>query len=194
MKKCLSALLTLLLVASALSFGGLTAFAQTNGDFEYKVLSEEDKTCEITGYTGSAEVLDIPAQLDGYTVTSIGIIVFQFRNDLKRVTIPQGVTSIGNNAFFACNNLTEVTIPEGVTSIGTEAFSNCSLTEVNIPQSVTSIGIRTFASCNDLTKFDVDSRNTVYSSKDGVLFNKAQTELLQYPLGKSNASTRFPIM
>ena len=192
MKKCLSALLTLLLVASALSFGGLTAFAQANGDFEYKVLSEEDKTCEITGYTGSAEVLDIPAQLDGYTVTSIGIIVFQCRNDLKRVTIPQGVTSIGNNAFFACNNLTEVTIPEGVTSIGTEAFSNCSLTEVNIPQSVTSIGIRTFASCNDLTKFDVDSRNTVYSSKDGVLFNKAQTELLQYPLGKSNASYAIP--
>jgi hypothetical protein len=35
----------------------------------------------------------------------------------------------------------------------------------------------------------VDSFNSVYSSMDGVLFNKSQTKLIQYPGGKAGAYT-----
>ena len=73
-RRFFAVLLTLAMLLSAVPLTGLTAFAAgiTSGDFQYEVLSETDKTCEITYYTGSATTLDIPSELDGYTVTSIG--------------------------------------------------------------------------------------------------------------------------
>ena len=71
------------------------------------------------------------------------------------------------------------TIPNSVTSIGDWAFSNCHyLTSVVIPNSVTSIGDAAFYDCHRLTSIVVDSNNTVYSSQDEVLYNKAKTVLI----------------
>ena len=66
-----------------------------------------------------------------------------------------------------------------------------SLTSVTIPSSVTSIGDGAFADCTSLTAITVDALNPVYSSVDGVLFNKSQTTLVQYPGAKPEA-TRSP--
>ena len=109
------------------------------------------------------------------------------------VTIPDTndglmVTSIGNEAFFGCVYLTSVTIPGSITNIGSAAFNSClSLTNVEIPASVTSIGDYAFFYCNNLTAIDVDATNPNYSSADGVLFNKDQTTLMQFPFGKSGS-------
>jgi len=82
------------------------------------------------------------------------------------------------------------TIPNGVTSIGSEAFSFCpSLTSVTIPNSVTSIGLAAFAACPSLSAITVDALNPVYSSVDGVLFNKSRTLLIQCPGGKAGSYT-----
>ena len=72
-----------------------------------------------------------------------------------------------------------------VTCIGWMAFSDCSsLTSVTIPNSVTIIRDNAFVSCSGLTSFSVASDNSNYSSKEGVLFNKQQTTLIQYPARK----------
>ncbi len=72
-----------------------------------------------------------------------------------------------------------------VTSIGWYAFYECTgLTSVTIPNSVTSIGVYAFVSCSGLTSFSVAGDNSNYSSKEGVLFNKQQTTLIQYPARK----------
>jgi hypothetical protein len=82
------------------------------------------------------------------------------------------------------------TLPTSVTSIGSEAFSFCpSLTSVTIPNSVTSIPVAAFAACPNLSAITVDALNSVYSSVDGVLFNKSQTLLIQCPGGKAGSYT-----
>ena len=102
------------------------------------------------------------------------------------------VTSIGDDAFYKCSSLTSITIPDSVTSIGSYAFNWCdSLTSITIPNSVTSIGWA-FDGCDKLNQINVDTANTVYSSENGVLFNKDKTELIRYPEGKTDTSYSIP--
>ena len=98
-KKVLSLLLAVIMVLSVIPLTGITVFAETSGDFEYSVLSEDEKTCEITKYNGMATELEIPSQLDGYKVTNIGDYAFQNCISLESVTIPNSVTYIGDSAF-----------------------------------------------------------------------------------------------
>ena len=124
------------------------------------------------------------------SVTNIWKEAFYGCSGLTSVTIGNSVTSIGDYAFYDCSGLTSVTIGNSVTSIGNYVFEYCtSLTSVTIPASVTSIGGISFYYCSSLTSIVVDTGNTVYSSQDGVLYNKAKTVLIQCPGGKSGGLT-----
>ena len=127
------------------------------------------------------------------SVASIGDSAFYSCTSLTNVTIPNSVTSIGDWAFFNCTSLTSIIIPNSVTSIGDSAFKGCtSLTSATIPDSVTSIGDSAFYSCTSLTSIEVSGNNKNYSSLDGVLFNKNKTELITYPLGKTDSEYAIP--
>ena len=84
--------------------------------------------------------VNIPIEIDGKFVTSIGKEAFSNCTGLTEITIPDSVTSIGGRAFSGCTSLTEITIPDGVTSIESGTFFGCtSLTEITLPDSVTDI-------------------------------------------------------
>ena len=124
-----------------------------SGDMVYQA---SDDAATLARYFGADSKVDIPAELGGKPVTSIGGDAFAGCSSLTEVTIPEGVTSIGEYAFAYCSSLTEVTIPEGVTSIRGAAFAYCSsLTEVTIPKSVTSIGVGAFGACSSLTEVTI---------------------------------------
>ena len=149
----------------------------------------------------------------GGNVRSIGEGAFCFCSALTNITIPDSVWSIGSNAFNGCRSLTSITIGNSVTSIGDSAFKNCSdltgviipnsvtsiggyaffrcssLTSITIPYSVTSIGYYAFRDCSNLTAINVSENNEVYSSKEGVFFDKNKTNLIQCPGGKTGAYT-----
>ncbi|MEI7850419.1 MAG: leucine-rich repeat domain-containing protein [Kiritimatiellales bacterium] len=77
-----------------------------------------------------------------------------------------------------------------VTSLEVYAFGSCySLTSIAIGSNVTTIGGDAFYECNNLTEIAVNEGNTLYSSLDGVLFNKDQTVISVYPGGKTGSYT-----
>lgn len=60
-----------------------------------------------------------------------------FRNDISRVIIENGITSIGAYAFARSSNLMDVEIPSSVQKIGIYAFQDCeNLKEVTLPDGV----------------------------------------------------------
>jgi lactocepin len=116
------------------------------------------------------------------SIISIGNYAFWNCKRLVSINIPNSVKKIGNSAFAGCNMLSSITIPDSVEEIGSWAFENCNrLTSLFIPSSVTKIGEQAFGECFNLT-IHVDSDNPVYSSENGVLFNKDRTVLLSYPV------------
>ena len=130
---------------------------------------------EVTGYTGTATAVDIPATHDGFPVVSIGDGAFagSFALRLTSVTIPNSVTNIGERAFQD-NQLTSVTIPNGVTSIGTWAFMRNQLTTVTIPSSVTVLGSSAFEN-NQLTSVTIP--NSVTSMGNSTFRNNQLTSV-----------------
>ena len=100
-------------------------------------------------------------------------------------SIKKGTKVIASFAFENCTDLTRVTIPDSVISIGGDAFYGCSsLSAILIPAGVNNIGSNAFTNCTVLNAINVVTANQVYSSIDGVLFNKGKTELIAYPAGK----------
>ena len=141
-------------------------------------LDKASKTAQVTSqndrspfWTNTITVANIPASVAYKSVT--------YR-----------VTSIGSKAFAYCQELTSATIPNSVTSISNCAFEgNKNLKTVYIGSGVSSIGSLSFEVCYGLQEINVSPSNPYYSSVDGVLFNKSQTELVTCPSGRKGAYT-----
>lgn len=129
-------------------------------------------------------------------ISSIGYAAFVGCNYMTAITVdPQNAFySSANGVLFNKNQTTLIdypggkagsyTIPNSVTVITNVAFATCAkVTSVYIPSSVTNIQPFTFQSCPKLTALTVDALNPTYSSLGGVLFDKNQTLLLQFPTG-----------
>ncbi len=166
---------------------------------EYEYIDLDDGTIEITKYNGTSAKAEIPAQIDGKTVTSIGEGAFNNCEQLVEVWLPESVTNIGDYAFAVCQDLArisfegvthigeyafsgcmglyEISFPDGLTSIGDYAFNSCeNLAGIRIPEGVTSIGYGSFYDCGSMTQASIP--DTVTSIGDSAFFNcKALTHM-----------------
>ena len=116
-----------------------------------------------------------------------------FQNEIKTVTIGSGVTTVGKRAFYNCMQLQNITLPEGVTTIGEYAFYECDkLDGITIPSTVTAIGKAAFFRCYALPAIGVAAGSAHFTSADGVLYNKAKTELVCYPRRKPGTAFTVP--
>lgn len=151
----------------------------TEGQFKYKVLSEEGITesgvTTVTGGTVSATnrvsgydyfgdyVFPETVTHNGveYVITTIGSNLFasvynnpQNHDNMTSVTIPSTVKRIEGNAFSgnqtSKNSLRNVYLSEGLEFIGEGAFANCLIEEIDIPNSVTEIGGAIVYNCPSL--------------------------------------------
>ena len=158
------------------------------GESDYTYNALDDGTIEITGYSGSAENIVIPAQIDGKSVTRIGNNAFE-KSSAKEIVIPDSVTEIGSQAFSGCGKLTGVSIPNSVTMIRDRAFFDCnSLASITIPDSVTDIELQAFCNCTSLKEVTIPASVTYigdeafgyYSDIDGSEIKKVDGFKINY--------------
>jgi hypothetical protein len=149
-------------------------------------------------FGGLTAVLWNPPVPYGYTTNNGTITIVSYTGPGGAVTIPGTinflpVTIIDDLAFFHCTSLIDVTIGANVTSIRSGAFTACfSLTNVTIPSSVTNIVGNRLGYCPSLRAITVDTNNSFYSSVNGVLFDRVQATLFQYPPCRSGGSYTIP--
>ena len=118
-------------------------------------------------------------------ITEIPYGAFENCRNLTNLAIPNGVTKIGAQAFCGAENLTFSGLPASVTEIGELAFFGCNGNEsISLPSGITSIGDGAFAGIKSVKAFAISSANANYSVKNGILYNKAQNEIIQYPKAK----------
>ncbi len=127
------------------------------------------------------------------SVTTVGDECFSGCTAMTSAALSTHLRTIGERGFNNCGKLGSITLPEGLESIGVRGFYVCSsLKKIRIPASVNFIGSLAFCGCSRLTAFDVAAGNSSYASVDGVLFDKAVTQLIAYPIRKTGEEYTIP--
>lgn len=137
--------------------------------------------------------INLPALLN-----NIGSYAFYDCVKLEKIAIPNNVTELNDGVFGKCRALAEISFDANsqLKTIKPEAFLGCSsLTAITIPDYVTKIAFpnalekdsevqSAFRGCANLKGILVSPANSVFSSYDGMIFDKAKTTLLLCPEGK----------
>ena len=130
---------------------------------------DASKTCSVIGYEGSKPlyVFDIPSEVNGYTVTSIGADAFKGCDGIIKINFPSSLTSIVDGAFDGCSLLASMSLPETLTSIGDNAFRGAAALKVlTIPAGVTSLGRQAFYGCTAVDTVYYATKSPVASTAD----------------------------
>ena len=167
----------------------------------------------IPEYMQYADIIKSVSISDG--ITYIGAFSFFNLSSVQEVTFADTITGIGDFAFGFCLGLISVTLPDSLKTIGMYSFYYTSLASLSIPNAVESVGICAFANCYNLTGkinlsasvnyigegafvgtgsgISVEKNNQYYTSdENGVLFDKAKTQLLYYPFNGTATIYEIP--
>ena len=164
--RILSLILTLI-IASASWTGANAQFVETKGTSAhvgniYYFIDEMANTAVVTNKTMS----NIGTDAGGNSYSGAIIIPETFELDNETYT----VIGIQDYAFFGSTELISVDIPGSVTTIGTQVFDECT----------------------KLQEITIQPTNQYFYAKDGVLYNKLQSELIfcaKFKTGKFTVSS-----
>lgn len=174
LQRNISRLMAVLLVLTLLVSGVPAVLAAESGtcgaDLSW---SFDEGTLTITG---SGDMTDFPES----TMSPW----YHLREEILKISLPEGLTSVGSLAFYECKKLTAVVIPNSVSRIGDYAFANCTgiellnlgsgvenigecafsdcykVASLTLPKSLKTIGVKTFYRCESITTLTVPSSVT----------------------------------
>lgn len=133
-------------------------------------------------------------------MTSIGDYAFKGCTALTGFTsLPASVSGgIGDAAFMGCKNLhLENVYIHGTNSLHYQ-FADSGIVSIRVGSEVKSIWDGSFKGCTDLQSITVDAGNSIFFSKDGILYDKVYktyggevigNNICCYPAGKSWAGS-----
>lgn len=102
------------------------------------------------------------------------------------IVLDGGVRRICAEAFVNCDKISSVSLPFGLTNIENNAFSDCrGIVKIEIPESVIGLEAGSFSGCVKLQEISVDAHNPVFTSVDGVVYDKDVKRLICCPYGRS---------
>lgn len=166
----------------------------TLNGLNYRVLSQEKLTCEVTGGEGWEKNIYIEPEVvigdNIYRTIAIKDSAFSTR-DILSVHIPEGVEFVGNGAFFRCHSIVTINLPSTikdfngaftdmdnlrkikipvVKNISTAAFVGSSMLEsIYIPEGVERLCRDAFVSCYKLKRISLPQ--TLEVIERGVFYN-----------------------
>ena len=158
-KRILGALLALCVLTSLMP---MAAFAAEDPSvvYDYRFVTED--TIEIMGYRGTETDLVIPSEINGYTVVGIKELDLPTdgTNTVETIVVPDTVKYLNginlNNGYYWVENLKKITLPEGLEIIGDWAFAATpGVEEVNLPSTLKHIGESAFDGCRELRNFTI---------------------------------------
>lgn len=206
-----------LVSSNSILFAGWNIIETPVTDFQYSISGGE---VAITRYTGTAVDVVVPAFIEGLPVTSladgtttnyvfkdksvvsvhlpdsvkkIGANAFYHRYSLKTIHLGTGIEEIGYQAFLFCTQLESIDLGQKLKKIDEYAFSYTQkVTSMSFPATLETLELNAIQTAQGLASLVVSPANTFFSSLDGVLFNKDQTDLLLYPRARTGASYVVP--
>lgn len=99
--------------------------------------------------------------------------------NIKKVTVSDGFDI---SELFHLSDITEIVITEGSITIDEDFLRNCSeLTTLRIPASIEEIHEEAFSGCENLRNIFVAPSNQFFTTRDGILYDKAVAELIFVP-------------
>ena len=128
---------------------------------------------------------------------------------ITEVAVSNGITNISGNAFNSCIYLTTVSLPDSVKAIESGAFTGCeSLAILDLPQALvrlddwlykTSIkelyipaSVESIVFSDGEIIYTIDNDNLIYTSYQGVVYDKERTTLIYAPKAKVRSGFVIP--
>ena len=126
---------------------------ESRNDIIYRVLSHEERTCEVIGGNGRGGNIYIEANIRfgnrEYRTMSIGDSVFVDRNILS-IHLPEGLENVGYCAFLACDSVVTISLPNSLTDFNDGFRKMRGLKTIKFPQQMKSISASAFVDCTAL--------------------------------------------
>ena len=114
---------------------------------------QDDGTAWVTNCFQSATSVDVPAEVDGVTISGIQEGAFSQCFLLESLTLPDTITTIQDSAFYGCSVLKKLEIPDSVTAMGKGTMEACiALTDVKLPSTLDTLPTSTFYGCTALAQ------------------------------------------
>ncbi|MCI7422628.1 MAG: leucine-rich repeat domain-containing protein [Ruminococcus sp.] len=140
---------------------------------------------EITGYDIDKGVVEIPSEILGNPVTTIGLRAFCGCGHTDEYYHANNIPSEETHGCSGCG-IKEIIIPDSVTTIEAEAFYDCeSLTKIHFPSGLKdfygtgegfsgdAIGYASWImGCDSLRELTISEDNPYYQSIDGIIYSK----------------------
>ena len=163
MKKFISVILSVIMLAGVFAVMPLTAYAryddyeQKKND-EYEYLLNKDGTVEVYSYLGKDSEVVIPDTIEDCPVTGISSYAFEGCDFVTKISIPDTVTIVGDNAFSDTeyyNN--ENNWENGVLYIDKVLYevSEDVKGEFTVKDGTTAIAYYAFMGCTEITKISI---------------------------------------
>jgi len=153
-------------------------FEATSGDYEYLV---KDDVAYITKYNGTEEDVVVPNRLDKYPVHYIQGRAFSGNDNIKTLTISEGILSAEEAFVNACNNLKTLKLPSSIDLVVSNYGKFISTGFSKIP-----------LYCTGLENIELAENNPYMTMVDGVLYSKDMKTLVMCPAASAITSIQIP--